>query len=241
MRAILNRICLSLAVVCFICLVGLPVWAASDLPDSDRSGSISVTMKNTDTGEIVSGGSLAVYRIADAVEANGDYTFQFTDAFSDCGLSLENLESEKLASALASYAAKKGSASDVQEIREDGKVTFLKLDIGLYLIVQQSAAEGYRSVSPFLVSVPMQSEEGWIYDVDASPKAELIKEQPQFPAEPSAPGQDPGTDNPETGVTKLPQTGQLNWPVPVLAVAGILLFAFGWTLNNTKRKTDYEA
>lgn len=29
----------------------------------------------------------------------------------------------------------------------------------------------------------------------------------------------------------LPQTGQLNWPVPVLAVSGVLLFAAGWVLN----------
>ncbi|MCC8127772.1 MAG: hypothetical protein LIO92_10315 [Clostridiales bacterium] len=29
---------------------------------------------------------------------------------------------------------------------------------------------------------------------------------------------------------KLPQTGQLNWPIPVMTLCGLLLFAFGWKL-----------
>ncbi len=29
---------------------------------------------------------------------------------------------------------------------------------------------------------------------------------------------------------KLPQTGQLNWPVPVMTLCGLLLFTFGWKL-----------
>ena len=33
----------------------------------------------------------------------------------------------------------------------------------------------------------------------------------------------------------MPQTGQLNWPVPVLAVSGVVLFAFGWALDRKYR------
>lgn len=33
-----------------------------------------------------------------------------------------------------------------------------------------------------------------------------------------------------TNSAKLPQTGQLNWPIPVMAIAGVLLFALGWTI-----------
>lgn len=39
-----------------------------------------------------------------------------------------------------------------------------------------------------------------------------------------------------TNATSLLQTGQLNWPVPVLAIAGLLLFAFGWALTFFSRK-----
>ncbi|XJZ57410.1 LPXTG cell wall anchor domain-containing protein [Lactobacillus delbrueckii subsp. bulgaricus] len=27
---------------------------------------------------------------------------------------------------------------------------------------------------------------------------------------------------------RLPQTGQLNWPIPLLALAGLTLFIWGW-------------
>lgn len=36
----------------------------------------------------------------------------------------------------------------------------------------------------------------------------------------------------------LPQTGQLNWPVPVLAVSGMLLFAAGWVLKRGKEQDE---
>lgn len=51
-------------------------------------------------------------------------------------------------------------------------------------------------------------------------------EEPETPAEPS-----PGT--------KLPQTGQLNWPVPVLTVLGLCLILAGWELRVGKQ--SYEA
>ena len=35
---------------------------------------------------------------------------------------------------------------------------------------------------------------------------------------------------------KLVQTGQLNWPVPVCVIAGLLIFAAGWMVLNTDRK-----
>ncbi len=35
---------------------------------------------------------------------------------------------------------------------------------------------------------------------------------------------------------KLAQTGQLNWPVPVCAIAGLLVFSIGWSVLNFSRK-----
>ncbi len=39
-----------------------------------------------------------------------------------------------------------------------------------------------------------------------------------------------------TARTKLPQTGQLNWPIPLLAIGGIFLFILGWALNRSVRR-----
>lgn len=48
-----------------------------------------------------------------------------------------------------------------------------------------------------------------------------------------------GTTKPSEGGTeedKLVQTGQLNWPVPVCAIAGLLIFSMGWAVLNFGRK-----
>lgn len=37
-------------------------------------------------------------------------------------------------------------------------------------------------------------------------------------------------------MASLPQTGQLNWPVPVMAISGLILFAIGWYLAVTGEK-----
>ncbi len=39
-----------------------------------------------------------------------------------------------------------------------------------------------------------------------------------------------------TSSTKLPQTGQLNWPIPLLAVGGIFFFILGWAFNRPVRR-----
>ena len=108
-------------------------------------------------------------------------------------------------------------------IGSTGKAVFRNVTPGLYLLVQQSAAEGYLAADPFLVSVPMMENGTYIYDVDASPKTELEK----APVTPT-----PEKPNPP----KLPQTGQLNWPILVLSGVGIALVVFGGAVILTKKK-----
>ena len=57
-------------------------------------------------------------------------------------------------------------------------------------------------------------------------------DEPEKPPKPGEP-EEPGTDIPEDPVPegpgpKLPQTGQLWWPVPLLALAGRALCLVGW-------------
>gem|GEM_PF-3571948 len=51
--------------------------------------------------------------------------------------------------------------------------------------------------------------------------------------------EEPGTVTPGRPSPGLPQTGLLMWPIPVMAVAGVLLFVGGW-VGNKKQKTKGE-
>lgn len=63
-------------------------------------------------------------------------------------------------------------------------------------------------------------------------------DDPEVPLDPGT-TPDNGTTTPTTPAdkaAKLPQTGQLWWPVPILAIAGIALFSTGW-LRSRKEET----
>lgn len=238
-----------------ICSVRMTVCAHS-VPDLSQTGSVTVMMR--DGGSIVAGGTLTLYRAGSITEDNGSYGFVPTEEFAGCGLSLENVGNAQLAEKLAAYAADQKLAGTTADIAEDGRAFFDGLELGLYLLVQNTAADGYYAVTPFLVSVPMLDAEGdgYLYAVDASPKTEMkeIPSEPENPGEPgnpdspSEPGspQAPGSPNaPEAeiesapvsdggGDDHLPQTGQLNWPVPVLALLGLILISGGWAIGKKK-------
>ena len=98
-------------------------------------------------------------------------------------------------------------------------MVFDSLAPGLYVISQPKAADGYEPVAPFLVTVPFKGEDGKLqYDVDARPKVEKARKSTPTPTPPVT----------KTPPPKLPQTGQLWWPVPLLVIAGLLFILAGW-------------
>ena len=60
-------------------------------------------------------------------------------------------------------------------------------------------------------------------------------ETPSTPTTPTSP-----TTPTTPGKPNLPYTGQLNWPIPVLVVLGLVLFSAGWLLRFGKKKDSYE-
>ena len=105
-------------------------------------------------------------------------------------------------------------------VDDNGRAEWKDLELGLYLIVNTAAAEGYAPINSFLITVPRYLNESYVYDVTANPKAETANEA----------AANPPKQNTTTTISggKLPQTGQLWWPVPILAIAGMLFLMFGW-------------
>lgn len=217
----LKRFTALLFAVVLACALALPAFA-HDVPDQSRTGTIHFTM--TCDGKPVGGGVLTLYHVGNIAEHDGNYGFALAPEYAGSNLSLENLNDPELAQTLAGYTTgKEIQAAKTLQIGPDGTATAENLALGLYLVVQYEPAAGYDAIAPFLVSVPVFDEGAgkYVYEVDATPKMALSK----------------------TGLgLLLPQTGQLNWPVPVLTVLGLALFMAGWYLRFGKqRKPGYGA
>lgn len=222
-----KRVLLLLCVALLISALSVTAYAAGT-PDYDRLGSISITMTYRDT--VVSGGTLTLYRVADVHVDGGNHSFAYTEEFAGCEIPLEDLSKSDLPAALAKIVKDDSLKGVTKTIDKNGKVSFADLELGLYLLVQLKAAPGYKTVSPFLVSVPGKDSDGsYIYDVDGSPKLSL---EPA-PTKPSTPTE---TTKPPT----IPQTGQNKWQVPVLAIGGLFLLGLGMTLCCSGKKKSYE-
>lgn len=209
---------------------------AQETPDTSKEGRISITMIYED--KAVPGGTLTLYRVGEIEENDGNYSFILTDNFKDSGVRLTEVSDPELAKNLAGYAEDREIAGMTENIDDSGKIIFAEQKTGLYLLVQREAAEGYSKISPFLVSVPMEENGTYVYSVDASPKLELEKEPDETPEtseEATTPSQPTVPGN-----RTLPQTGQLNWPVPVFAMSGLALFFVGWLLRFGRKKERYE-
>ena len=270
MKSIRKRLAAVLAALTLLVWCAAPAFAL-EVVDLSRTGSIKVSLYDSETSKAVGGGTLTLYRVAKVQKDNANLSIEYTIGFEDCGVELGDLSEGELAGRLAEKIAATAESTTV-EINDLGMAEFGDLEVGLYLVVQTTAAENYNVVNPFLVSVPIQENGKYVYDVDALPKVgTATKKTPDTPDEPDTPDTPdepdtpdtpvaPGPDNPDgwvlgdhgeknypnpdnpnghvMGAHGLPQTGQLNWPIPVLAVTGVVLVAAGIKLKKGNRRDE---
>ena len=234
----MKHLCKALAMLLLTVLVGLSGLTAyaHDVPDESKKGSITVDFEYDN--KAVTGGRLALYRIAKVRQTDGNYGFENLSEFSGFHKDMSDLASAELARCLADFV----DSHNIQPVdardNKTGSVTFPELSHGLYLVVQVKAASGYEAVQPFLVTVPMLEDGHYVYDVNAYGKTALKKTKTDStgstPAGSTPTGTVPAGPLPAGG---LPQTGQLNWPIPVLALTGCVLILIGLACC---RKNDYD-
>lgn len=286
-------------------ILSLPLTANAAQFDINRTGTIQVQLRDIYFPENTIEGTLVLYKVGDAAEVNSNLTFVPTAQFAGSGADLNDRNSPGLAPQLASYAADQNLTGTCVSTDQNGNATFSGLSTGLYLVAQTEAAEGYLTLSPFLVSLPMYNAEAgtWLYTIEAAPKVQrpstdpvtftvvkkwldnnknrpgsiavnLLKEgEPvdtviltadndwkytwtdlnayyRWSAEEVVPeGYEAsyavyGSTVTITNVAdwyvpptdQLIQTGQLNWPVPVLICAGVLMLLIGGVLLRPRKQ-----
>ena len=169
-------------------LINPSLLRAAEMPDLSKNGqsSISVTMLDKNTDKPIPGGEAELIQVASVKVDNGfvfvpvqgfqteDFTFDLSEKadLSDPALAANiNIFVENHAFAIT------GKKQQIPASGENvGRVTFTGLDLGLYLIRETKAAEGYAKINPFLVTIPQKTESGYVYDVDATPKPGKVSE-----------------------------------------------------------------
>lgn len=213
---------MRIKLIAFLALLSLvfglcgSAWAA-ERPDPERPASLTFVMEFD--GEPLEGGSLTLYRVG-GIGPDGDRFLLVEPLLAD-GPALEDLQDPALAAQLNDLAHSRGLVPLTVAIA-GGRARFEGLEPGLYVVCQQPGEEipGYAAIDPFLISLPQWKDGAYVYDLTAAPKVPLI---------PASPGPTPPPDEPDDP-SDLPQTGQLNWPIPLMAVGGLALFALGWNL-----------
>jgi hypothetical protein len=218
----------------------------------DEKGSISLEMRTVD-GSPVSGGQLALYKVGELKAVSGGYEWAYTDAFKSCS---DSLTADRIQNADTAYIGKleaivrRANTTDTQTIRSDGSVSFDNLLVGVYLIVQTKAASGYESTNSFLVTIPMEENGQFNYNVNATPKVGSVAPGSSSSSSSSSGstvssgvpgGNTPGTPGGNVPGGTLPQTGQLWWPVALLSVAGVACIVAGVASNRRRRNRMHEA
>lgn len=204
-------------------VVALPLRVhAQETIDPDKNGSITVKMKDGNTA--LTGLKLTCIRVGTLEAANGKY--EYLRAY-DKKVLTETLYTQSLAGELMTFVKDNSSNYTFQQLEErvdkEGYATFSNCKSGLYLICQEEDftlnGKKYGTIHPFLVTVPYNGS----YDVKptAKPGLDVLKKDSR-PSE------------------KLPQTGQLNWPVPILAASGLALVTLGLVLCSGRKREAYE-
>lgn len=185
---------LALALCMLICT---PAFA--DGLDLTRKSSITIDLRDPQTGAALSGGWLYIYRVAD-VDLSTDEGFKPVERF-DKGFDFSDIRSRDLVRAIYNYIRDNSYKCDAYADIAAGRAAFSDLTPGLYVILQAGAIPGYYPMNPFLVSIPMRFNGEYIYDINATPKMELNKLP--TPPPPTTPDPDPEPDDPDN-IPELP-------------------------------------
>lgn len=262
---------------------------------SEKAGSLSVTLAEQYKKEPIVGAELSVYYVATVcLNPNGNLSYSYTDAFANSGIDIDD---PSLAAKLDAFVSENNISAIKATTDESGTAVCKDLALGLYFVKQTGAVEGFAPCTPFVVTVPFKSDDGYLYEVNASPKTEVAKltsitikkvwntdssveaaesitvqllqngkviktailnaqndwqvtytdmpesdaysiEEIDVPKGFTATYSKTGYVFTVTNTSTLVQTGQLLWPIPVLAICGMLLIAVGIALLQKKRKTN---
>lgn len=141
----------------------------------NKKASVTITLKDLNENIAVSGAKLSVYQIATVNKENNNLKFNYLDNFKNCNGDLTNLTDSSLTSTIDKCINNKDLPLQTKLTNESGIVKFDNLQLGLYLVKQTNKVSGFSNIDPFLVVLPKEENNNWIYDIKAYPKTDIIR------------------------------------------------------------------
>ena len=186
-----------LSAVMALSLCALPVSAAGDNAnivstiDTNRKGTLTIEKhegEDATDDNLLNGVTFKIYKVASIDQTNQNGVIEtkitpvqaLTNKKSDISIDFDTKYSAISATVDAAVAdgsltpvatKKTGADTDIQNAT--GKVKFVNLEVGIYLVVEADApAQIVNKSANFLVSIPMVNTErtGWNYEITAQPK-----------------------------------------------------------------------
>lgn len=194
MGKILKGLISFAAAVACIFTMTTAVFAASSTVNLNKKGSIYISANDPFFNRPLDGGSFAIYKVATLIKDADGYDFVLTNDFAPGDFNLYNFSSPSLVFDVSDYIFNEGIAPlDIVTLKR-GVAKFPNLPCGLYIIEQYEPIPGYFPINSFLVSIPMLIGDGYVYDINATPKIE--KFEPENPNH-TPPGGNFDTDHPD--------------------------------------------
>lgn len=154
-------------------LAALPLVAAAQDFHHALKGSISVTLVSPSSEQPMAGAELSVYHVATVrLNSKGELSYVAKEAFEDDSIALYDPD---LLSKLDAFVSEHKIASRKIVTDAHGKGVCSDLTVGLYFVKQVGVVDGFAPCTSFLVTIPMKTDSGYLYDVDASPKTDVVR------------------------------------------------------------------
>ncbi len=187
---------------------------------AENLGKINFNAIRSNDGVPVENLEVLVYQVSSQDE---DGNFIFEIGFENCEIDIDDLSEENLEK-LKVFAKTNAEPLFIETTDANGKFSLENLELGTYLLVQNNNLDTV-TMQTMLITLPeLTVEDGLKYEITAKPKInEVIPEEPDTPLE-----------------DELPATGTLDWLVPVLAIAGLLIFCIAWlrVYTTSKKKVN---